>query len=85
MYFTITDRTKVKNVVYRVINRFKADKTFEPKQRTGRLPMTTKWEERMIVKMFLKNRFHIGTSIFRAFSEQIGKPISTKTGFSYVK
>ena len=40
-----------KSVVYR---RFTADKSLEPKPRIGRPPMTTKWEDRMIVKMSLK-------------------------------
>ena len=68
-----------KSVVYRVISRIKADKTLEPKLRTGRPPMTTKWEDRMIVKMSLKDRFDKATSISRAFCEQTGKPISRKT------
>ena len=32
-----------KSIVYDVIGRFKVDKTLEPKPRTGRPPMTTKW------------------------------------------
>ena len=52
-----------KSVVYRVISRFQADKTLEPKPRTGRPPMTTKRENRMIVKMSLKDRFDTATSI----------------------
>ena len=68
-----------KSVVYRVISRFKADKTLEPKPRTGRPLRITKREDRMIVKMFLKGRFDKATSISRAFCEQRGKPISRKT------
>ena len=68
-----------KSVAYRVINRFKADKNLEPKPRTGRPPMTTKREDRMIVKMSLKDRFDTATSISRAFCEQTGKLIITKT------
>ena len=64
-----------KGVVYRVINRFKIDKTREPLEP----PMTTKREDQMIVKMSLKNRFDTGTSISRAFCEQTEKPISRKT------
>ena len=45
-----------KSIVYHEISRFKADKTLELKPRTGRPPMTTKWEDRMIVKMSLKDR-----------------------------
>ena len=41
--------------------------------------MTTKREDRMIVKKSLKDRFDTATSISRAFFEQIGKPISRKT------
>ena len=37
------------SVVYRIISRFKADKTLEPKPRTGRPPKTTQQEYRMIV------------------------------------
>ena len=55
-----------KSVVYRVINRFKADKTLEPKSRTCRSRMTTKREDWMIVKMSLKDRFDTATSISRA-------------------
>ena len=47
--------------------------------RTGRPPMTTKREDRMIVKMSLKDRFDTAASISRAFCEQIGKPTSRKT------
>ena len=32
--------------------------------------MTTKWEERMIVKMSLKDRYDTAKSISRAFYEQ---------------
>ena len=70
---------KSKSVVYRVISRFKADKTLEPKSRTGRPPMTINREDWMIVKMSLKDHFDIATSISRAFSEQTRKPISGKT------
>ena len=68
-----------KSVVYRVVNRFKADKTLGLKPRTGRPPMTTKQEDRMIVKMSLKDRFDTAISISRAFCEQTGKPISRKS------
>ena len=57
------------SIIYRVISRFKADKTLEPKPRTARSPMTTKREDRMIVKMSLKDRFYTATE----------KPISRKT------
>ena len=67
-----------KNVVYHVISRCKADKTFKLTQRTGRPPMTTKREDRMIVKMSLKDSFDTA-SVSREFCEQIGKPISRKT------
>ena len=36
--------------VHRIISRFKADKTLGRKPRTGKPPMTTKGEDRMIVK-----------------------------------
>ena len=72
-YFEITGN------VYRVISRFKADKILEPKPRTGRLRMTTKREDKMIVKMSLKVRFNTATSISHSFCEQTGKPISRKT------
>ena len=71
-----------KSVFYRVISTFKADKTLEPKPRTGKPPMTTKQEDRMIVKMSLKDSFDTATSISRAFSEQTGKQVSRKTIFS---
>ena len=78
-YSVITDIIRrSKSIVYRVISRFKADKTFEPKPRTGRPPMTTKQEDRMIVKMSLKDRFDTTTSISRAFCERTGKLISRK-------
>ncbi len=41
--------------------------------------MTTKWENRMIAKMSLKDHFDTATSISHAFCEQTGKPISSKT------
>ena len=41
--------------------------------------MTTKREDRMIVKMFLKDRFVRATFISRAFCEETGKPVSRKT------
>ena len=68
-----------KNVVYRIICRFKADKTLEPKPRTGRPPMNTKREDRIIVKMSLKDRFDTATSISHGFCKQIGKLIFRKT------
>ena len=68
-----------KSVVHRVIGRFKADKTLEPKPRTGRTPMTTKREDRMVVEMSLKDHLDTAKSISRAFCEQTGKPISRKT------
>ena len=34
-----------KSIVYRVICRFKADKTLESKTRTGWPPITAKWED----------------------------------------
>ena len=46
-----------KSVVYRVISRFKADKILELKPRTGKPPITTKREDRMIVETSLKDRF----------------------------
>ena len=67
-----------KSVVYCVISRFKADKTLEPKLRTGRPPMATKQEDGMIVKMSLKDHFNTA-SISHALCEQTGKPISGKT------
>ena len=67
-----------KRVVYRVISRFKADKTLEPKPKTGSPPKTTKREDQMIVKMSLKHRLDMATSISCAFCEQTGKPISRK-------
>ena len=70
-----------KSVFYRVIGRFKADKILEPKPRTGRLHMTTKQEDRMIVKMSLKDRLNTATSISREFCEPAGKSISRKTVF----
>ena len=56
-----------KSVVYRIISRFKAKKTLKLRSRTGKHPMTTKREDRMIIKMSLKDRFDTATSIFRAF------------------
>ena len=44
-----------------------ADKTLEPKLRTDRCPMATKLEDRITVKMSLKDRFNTKTTIFRAF------------------
>ena len=64
----IVQRSKI--VVYHVISRFKADKTLEPKLRTGRPPMTTKQEDWMILKMSLKDHFDTATSISGAFCEQ---------------
>ena len=43
--------SEIADIVYRVISRFKADETLEPKLRTSRPPMTTKQEDQMIVKM----------------------------------
>ena len=80
LYFEIADivrRSKI--VVYRVNSRFKADKTLETKLRTGRSPMTTKREDRMIVKKSFKDHFNTATSISCAFCEQTGKPTSIKT------
>ena len=71
-----------KSVVYRIIRRFKADKTLEPNPRTDRPPMITKGKDRMIVKISLKDRFDTATSIYRAFCEQTGKQISRKKCFS---
>ena len=68
-----------KTVVYLVISRFKADKTLGPKTRTGRHPMITKHEDRMIVKMFLKDIFDKATFIYRAFCEKKVKPIPRKS------
>ena len=45
-----------KSVFYSVSRIVKVDKTLKPKPRTSRPPMTTKREDRMIVKMSLKNR-----------------------------
>ena len=70
-----------KSVAYRVISRYKADKTLEPKPRTDRPLMTTKREDQMIVKMSLKDHFDTATSISRAFCEQTGTPISRKKLF----
>ena len=80
LYSKIADIVRrSKSTVYRVISRFKVDKTLEPKPRTGRLPTTTKREDRMIVKTSLKDCFHTTTSISCAFNEQTGNPISRKT------
>ena len=65
-----------KSAVYRVICRLKTDKTLEPKPRTGRPTMTTKREDRIILKMSLKDPFDTATSISRAFCEQIGNSIT---------
>ena len=40
--------------------------------------MTTKWEDKMIVKISLKDRFDIATSISREFCEQTEETISRK-------
>ena len=74
-YFT----TIKKRFLYRVISRFNTEKTLELKPRTGSTPMTIKREDRMIVKMSLKDRFDVAKSISRAFCYQTGKPISRKT------
>ena len=74
-----------KSVVYCVISRFKADKTLELKPRTCWPLMNTKRENRMIIKMSLKDRFDRAPSISLAFCEQTGKPISRKKCFSLVK
>ena len=58
---------RLKSIVYHVISRFKADKT---KPRTGRPSMTTKREDRMIIKMSLKDRFDKSTSISRSISRK---------------
>ena len=68
-----------KSVVYCVINRFKADKTLEPKPRTDRPPMTTKLKDRMIVKMSLIGCFNTVMPISCAFCEQTRKTITRKT------
>ena len=57
------------------MSRFKADKTLESKPRTDWSPMTTKREDRMIVKM----TFDTATSFLCMFYEQTGKLISRKT------
>ena len=67
-----------KSVVYRVISRFNADKTLETKSRIRRPPWTTKREDRVIVKISLKDRFDIAMSISLAFCKPTGKPISRK-------
>ena len=41
--------------------------------------MSTKWEDWMIVKMYLKDHFDTTMSISPEFCEQTGKPISRKT------
>ena len=46
-----------KSAVYRVISRFKADKTLESKPGTGRSPMTIKQKDRMVVEISLKDGF----------------------------
>ena len=60
-----------KGVVYRVINRFKADKALEQKPRTGIAPMSTKWKGRMSVKMYVKDRLSTATFISSAFLEKL--------------
>ena len=70
-----------KSVFYHVISRFKADKTLEPKARTGTPSITSKREDRMIVKISLKERFDTAMSISHTFCEQTGKSISRKTVF----
>ena len=67
------------------MSRFKADKTLEPKLGTGRRPMTTKGEDRMIVKMSLKYRLVTATPLSHEFCVQKGKLISGKNYFSLVK
>ena len=68
LYFEIAGLIqRSKSIVYCVISRFKADKTLEPKPRTGRPPMTTKREARMTVKMSLKDHFNTATSISCTF------------------
>ena len=79
VFWNCWHRMKVKNVVYRVISRFKADMTLEPKPRTGWPLMTIKQGDQMIVKMSLKDRFDIITSISCEFCEKAGKAISRKT------
>ena len=68
-----------KSVVYRVISRFKTDKTLEPKPKTGRPSMTSKKEDQLIVRMSLRDSFETATSISRKFCEQTGKAISRKS------
>ena len=43
--------------------------------------LSTKQEDRIIVKMSLKDYFDTATSIFCTFCEQTGKPFSWKTVF----
>ena len=43
-YSEIAGIVRVSKSVYRLISRFKADKTLEPKPSTERPPTTTKWK-----------------------------------------
>ena len=46
---------------------------------TGRPRITTKREDRAIVKLVKKDRFKTAAAVFREMSIQLGKPLSRKT------
>ena len=70
---------KSKSVVYCILKVYKDYASSEAKKSTGRSRITTKKEDRAMVKLVKKDRFKTAAAVSREMSIQLGKPLSRKT------
>ena len=70
---------KSKSVVHGFLNVYNDYGSSEARMSTGRPRITTKREDRAMVKLVKKDRFKTAAAVSREMSVQLGKPLSRKT------
>ena len=70
---------KSKSVVHGILKVYNDYGSSEARKSTGRPRITTKREDRVMVKLVKKDRFKTAAAVSREMSIQLGKPLSRKT------
>ena len=70
---------KSKSVVHGILKVYNDYGSSETRKSTGRPRITTKREDRAMVKLVKKDRFKTAAAVSREMSIQLGKPLSRKT------
>ena len=74
---------KSKNVVHGILKVYNDYGSSEARKSTGRPRITTKREDRAMVKLVKKDRFKTAAAVSREMSIQLGRPLSRKTVSSF--